>query len=52
MRALDSEMVKLQRSGDIKYFYYPAISYLKMDDALKGVHAVHMERDMKFYGGK
>jgi len=51
MRALDSEMVKLQRSQDIKYFYYPAISYLKMEDAKKGVHAVHMERDMKFYGG-
>ena len=52
MRALDSEMVKLQRSGDIKYFYYPAISYLKMDDAKKGVHAVHMERNMKHYGGR
>ena len=51
MRALDSEMVKLQRTGDIKYFYYPAISYLKMDDAKKGVHAVHMERNMKHYGG-
>ena len=51
MRALDSEMVKLQRTGDIKYFYYPAISYLKMEDAKKGVHAGHMERDMKFYGG-
>lgn len=51
MRALDSEMVKLQRSGDIKYFYYPAISYLKMDDAKKGVHAIHMERNMKHYGG-
>lgn len=51
MRALDSEMVKLQRSGNIKYFYYPAISYLKMDDAKKGVHAVHMERNMKHYGG-
>jgi len=51
MRALDSEMVKLQRTGDIKYFYYPAVSYLKMEDAKKGVHAAHMERDMKFYGG-
>ena len=51
MRALDSEMVKLQRTGDIKYFYYPAVSYLKMEDAKKGVHAAHMERDMKLYGG-
>ena len=50
MRALDSEMVKLQRIGVIKYFYYPAISYLSITDAKKGVHAVHMERDMKFYG--
>ena len=51
MRALDSEMVKLQRTGMIKYFYYPAISYLKMEDAIKGVHAEHMERDMHYYGG-
>ena len=29
-------MVKLQRTGMIKYFYYPAISYLKMEDAIKG----------------
>ena len=50
MRALDSEMVKLQRTGDIKYFYFPAISYLKMEDAKKGVHANHMERDMRKYG--
>ena len=35
----------------IKYFYYPAISYLKMEDAIKGVHAEHMERDMHYYGG-
>ena len=49
MRALDTEMVKLQRSGKIKYFYYPALSYLNMEDAKKGVHAIHMERDMKKY---
>ena len=51
IRALDTEMVKLQRSGIIKYFYYPAISYLNTEDAKKGVHAIHMNRDMKFYGG-
>jgi GR25 family glycosyltransferase involved in LPS biosynthesis len=51
IRALDTEMVKLQRSGIIKYFYYPAISYLNTEDARKGVHAIHMSRDMKFYGG-
>ena len=39
IRALDSEMVKLQRKGIIKYFYYPAISYLNVEDAMKGVHA-------------
>ena len=50
MRALDSEMVKLQRTGDIKYFYFPALSYLKLEDAKKGVHANHMERDMREYG--
>ena len=49
IRALDTEMVKLQRTGEIKYFYYPAISYLKIEDAKKGVHAIHMERDMKKY---
>ena len=49
MRALDTEMVKLQRSGKIKYFYYPALSYLNMEDAKKGVHAIHMDRDMKKY---
>ena len=46
---LDTEMVKLQRSGKIKYFYYPALSYLNMEDAKKGVHAIHMDRDMKKY---
>ncbi len=50
MRALDTEMVYLQRKGIIKYFYYPAISYLQMDDAKKGVHANHILRDMKYYG--
>jgi GR25 family glycosyltransferase involved in LPS biosynthesis len=51
MRALDTEMVYLQRKGIIKYFYYPALSYLQMDDAKKGVHAEHILRDMKHYGG-
>ena len=51
MRALDTEMVYLQRKGIIKYFYYPALSYLEMDDAKKGVHAEHILRDMKHYGG-
>jgi GR25 family glycosyltransferase involved in LPS biosynthesis len=50
MRALDTEMTYLQRKGIIKYFYYPALSYLNMDDAKKGVHAIHMHRDMKHYG--
>ena len=50
MRALDTEMVYLQRKGIIKYFYYPAISFLKMSDAKQGVHAVHINRDMKHYG--
>ena len=51
MRALDSEMVKLQRTGMIKYFYYPAISYLLLEDAKKGVHGNNFGdlRDMKFY---
>jgi len=51
IRALDTEMVYLQRKGIIKYFYYPAISYLLMEDAKKGVHAEHILRDMKQYGG-
>jgi len=53
MRALDSEMVKLQRKGIIKYMYYPAISYLKISDAKKGVHAEHFDdvRTMQYYGG-
>jgi len=50
IRALDTEMVYLQRKGIIKYFYYPAISYLKMSDAKKGVHSEHILRDMKHYG--
>ena len=40
MRALDTEMVKLQRSGKIKYFYYPALSYLNMEDAKKDTPAI------------
>ena len=53
MRALDSEMVKLQRTGMIKYFYYPAISYLNIEDAKKGVHAGYFDdkRTMEYYGG-
>ena len=35
LRAFDSEMVKLQKSKFIKYFYYPAISYLNIEDAKK-----------------
>ena len=44
-------MVYLQRKGIIKYLYYPAISYLDMKDAKKGVHADYILRDMKHYGG-
>ena len=53
MRALDSEMVKLQRKGKIQYFYYPAISYLNIEDAKKGVHAGYFDdkRTMEYYGG-
>jgi GR25 family glycosyltransferase involved in LPS biosynthesis len=51
MRALDTEMVYLQRKGIIKYFYYPALSFLQLNDAKKGVHANHILRDMKHYGG-
>ena len=52
IRALDSEMVKLQRKGIIKYFYYPAISYLNIEDAMKGVHAGYFDekRTMEYYG--
>tara|TARA_B100000519_G_scaffold79329_2_gene68611 strand:+ start:2143 stop:2991 length:849 start_codon:yes stop_codon:yes gene_type:complete len=52
IRALDSEMVKLQKKGIIKYFYYPAISYLNIEDAMKGVHAGYFDtqRNMEFYG--
>lgn len=51
IRALDSEMVKLQKKGIIKYFYYPAISYLNIEDAKKGIHAGYFddERTMEFY---
>ncbi len=51
LRLLDTEMVYLQRKGIIKYLYYPAISYLDMKDAKKGVHADYILRDMKHYGG-
>tara|TARA_Y100001958_G_scaffold26223_1_gene16555 strand:+ start:21860 stop:22720 length:861 start_codon:yes stop_codon:yes gene_type:complete len=51
LRALDSEMVKLQKSKFIKYFYYPAISYLNIEDAKKGIHAGYFDdkRTMEFY---
>jgi hypothetical protein len=51
VRALDSEMVKLQKSEFIKYFYYPAISYLNIEDAKKGIHAGYFdnERTMEYY---
>ena len=51
LKLLDSEMVQLQRSKMIKHFYYPAISYLNIEDAKKGVHAVYFdnERTMEFY---
>ena len=51
LKLLDSEMVQLQRSKMIKYFYYPAISYLNIEDAKKGVHAIYFdnERTMEFY---
>ncbi len=52
IRALDSEMVKLQKKGFIKYFYYPAISYLNIEDAKKGIHAGYFDdkRTMEYYG--
>ena len=45
-------MVKLQRKGIIKYFYYPAISYLNIEDAKKGIHAGYFDenRTMEYYG--
>jgi len=51
LRALDTEMVKLQKSKMIKYFYYPAISYLNIEDAKKGIHAGYFDdqRTMEFY---
>ena len=51
IRALDSEMVKLQKSGMIQYFYYPAISFLNIEDARKGIHAGYFddERTMEYY---
>ena len=45
-------MTYLQRKGIIKYFYYPAISYLHMPDAKKGVHSNYIVRNMKYYGGR
>jgi|TARA_Y100000389_G_C17421602_1_gene497053 GR25 family glycosyltransferase involved in LPS biosynthesis len=50
LKPLDTEMTYLQKKGMIKYFYYPAISYLHMDDAAKGVHgAAYIKRDMRHY---
>jgi hypothetical protein len=51
IRALDSEMVKLQRSGFIQYFYYPAVSFLNIEDAKKGIHAGYFDdkRTMEYY---
>ena len=50
LKPLDTEMTYLQKKGIIKYFYYPAISYLHMDDAEKGIHgAAYIKRDMKYY---
>jgi hypothetical protein len=50
LKLLDTEMTYLQKKGIIKYFYYPAVSYLHIEDAKKGVHAGYMFRDMKKYG--
>ena len=52
LKPLDTEMTYLQKSGMIKYFYYPAISYLHMDDAEKdgNVEDHFIKRDMKYYG--
>ena len=41
-------MVKLQKLSLIKYFYYPAISYLKMEDAKKGIHAGYFDNERKW----
>jgi len=51
IRALDSEMVKLQKLGVIRYFYYPAISFLNIKDAKKGIHAGYFDstRTMEYY---
>ena len=51
LKPLDTEMTYLQKKGIIKYLYYPALSYLHMDDAEKGVHGKsYIKRDMKHYG--
>tara|TARA_Y100001958_G_C21247885_1_gene579834 strand:+ start:8693 stop:9559 length:867 start_codon:yes stop_codon:yes gene_type:complete len=53
LKPLDTEMTYLQKKGLIKYFYYPAISYLHMDDANKGIHGnAYIKRDMHYYGGR
>jgi GR25 family glycosyltransferase involved in LPS biosynthesis len=50
LKPLDTEMTYLQKKGIIKYFYYPAMSYLHMDDAAKGIHgAAYIKRNMKYY---
>ena len=50
IKPLDTEMTYLQKKGIIKYFYYPALSYLHMDDAVKGIHgAGYIKRNMKHY---
>ena len=50
LKPLDTEMTYLQKKGVIKYFYYPAISYLHMEDAAKGIHgAAYIKRNMKHY---
>ena len=50
LKPLDTEMTYLQKKGIIKYFYYPALSYLHMDDAKKGIHGdAYIKRDMKHY---
>ena len=51
LKPLDTEMTYLQKKGIIKYLYYPALSYLHMEDAEKGVHGKSfIKRDMKQYG--
>ena len=51
LKPLDTEMTYLQKKGIIKYLYYPALSYLHMEDAEKGVHGKSfIKRDMKHYG--